>query len=129
MEETSVEIDSNLVSLYGWDIKLEQVALGPTVVGSDAHNGLINRRLAGFKHQMIQRRPHKMLTFQHKSHVAMIIWRQVEIFHTVSQGTFTTISDNLRVNGGDVIHGPYLISQTQWHLTVATYSHLDGKAK
>ena len=36
VEETSVEIDSNLVSLYGWDIKLEQVALGPTVVGSDA---------------------------------------------------------------------------------------------
>ena len=87
VEETSVEIDSNLISLYGWDIKLEQVALGPTVVGSDAHNGLIKSTIGGFQTPNDPTPTRKMLTLQHKFHVAMIIWRLVEIFHTVSQGT------------------------------------------
>ena len=49
VEETSVETIGNLVSLYGWDIKLEQVALGPSITGSDAANGLITNTIGGFQ--------------------------------------------------------------------------------
>ena len=49
VEEASVEINGNLVSLHGWDIKLEQVALGPLIAGSDAANGLINSTIGGFQ--------------------------------------------------------------------------------
>ena len=49
VEETSVEAAGSLVSLYGWDIRLEQVALGPSITGSDAANGLITSTIGGFQ--------------------------------------------------------------------------------
>ena len=112
VEETSVEIDSNLVSLYGWDIKLEQVALGPTVIGSDAHNGVIKSTIGGFQ------TPNDPTPTPQNADTPAQISRGDD--YLVTSGDFSyslagdglqLISDNLRVNGGDVIHGPYLISQ------------------
>ena len=48
VEETSVEAVGSLVSLYGWEIQ-ERVALGPTITGSDADNGLITSTIGGFQ--------------------------------------------------------------------------------
>ena len=112
MEETSVEIDSNSVSLYGWDIKLEQVALGPTVVGSDAHNGLIKSTIGGFQ------TPNDPTPTPQNADTPAQISRGDDYLATGGDFSYSIvgdglqlISDNLQVNGGDVIHGPYLISQ------------------
>ena len=119
VEEASIETNGTLVSLYGWDIKLEQVALGPTVIGSDANNGLITSTIAGF-----QTPTDPTPTPQNADSPAQVSRGDD---YLANGGTFTysisgdglqLISDNLRVNGGDVIHGPYLISQNPVDLGV-----------
>ena len=112
VEEAPTEITGTLVSLYGWDIRLEQVALGPSPVGSDAANGLLSASIGGFQ-TPIDPTP----TPQNTDSPAQV--SRGDDYRAAS-GTFSysiagdglqLTSDNLRVNGGDVIHGPYLISK------------------
>ena len=119
VEETSVEIDGNLVSLHGWDIKLEQVALGPLIPGSDAANGLINSTIGGF-----QTPNDPTPTPQNADSPAQVsrgddyLANGGSFSYSIGGDGLQLISDNLRVNGGDVIHGPYLISQSPVALNI-----------
>ena len=112
VEEAPTEITGTLISLYGWDIRLEQVALGPSPVGSDAANGVISTSIGGF-----QTPSDPTPTPQNADSPAQVSRGDD---YRASSGNFSysiagdglqLISDNLRVNGGDVIHGPYLISK------------------
>ncbi len=112
VEEAPTEISGTLVSLYGWDIRLEQVALGPSPVGSDAANGVISKLIGGF-----QTPSDPTPTPQNADSPAQVSRGDD---YRASGGSFSysiagdglqLISNNLRVNGGDVIHGPYLISK------------------
>ena len=112
VEETSVEASGPLVSLYGWDIKLEQVALGPSMTGSDAANGLITSTIGGFQ------TPNDPTPTPQNSDSPAQVSRGDNYLATggsfsygIAGDGLQLISDNLRVNGGDVTHGPYLISQ------------------
>ena len=112
VEETSVEAIGSLVSLYGWDIKLEQVALGPSITGSDAANGLITSTIGGF-----QTPDDPTPTPQNLDSPAQVsrgdnyLATGGSFSYNIEGDGLQLISDNLRVNGGDVIHGPYLISK------------------
>ena len=112
VEEALIETNGTQVSLYGWDIKLEQVALGPTVMGSDANNGLITSTIAGF-----QTPTDPTPTPQNADSPAQVsrgddyLANGGTFSYNISGDGLQLISDNLRVNGGDVIHGPYLMSQ------------------
>ena len=111
--ETAVETIGNRVSLYGWDIKLEQVALGPSITGSDAANGLITNTIGGFQ------TPNDPTPTPQNSDSPAQVSRGDNYLATGGSFSYSIggdglqlISDNLKVNGGDVIHGPYLISQS-----------------
>ena len=112
VEETSVEAVGSLVSLYGWDIRLEQVALGPSITGSDAANGLITSTIGGF-----QTPNDSTPTPQNSDSPAQVsrgdnyLATGGSFSYSIAGDGLQLISDNLRVNGGDVIHGPYLISK------------------
>ena len=112
VEETSVEAAGSLVSLYGWDIRLEQVALGPSITGSDAANGLITSTIGGF-----QTPNDPTPTPQNSDSPAQVsrgdnyLATGGSFSYSIAEDGLQLISDNLRVNGGDVIHGPYLISK------------------
>ena len=73
------------------DIKLEQVALGPTVAGSDAHNGLITSTIGGFQ------TPNDPTPTPQNADTPAQMSRgddylaTDEIFHTASQGRFTNL--------------------------------------
>ena len=112
VEETAVETNGTLVSLYGWDVKLEQVALGPSITGSDAANGLITSTIGGFQ------TPNDPTPAPQNSDSPAQVSRGDNYLATGGSFSYSIagdglqlISDNLRVNGGDVIHGPYLISK------------------
>jgi hypothetical protein len=112
VEETSVEAVGSLVSIYGWDIRLEQVALGPSITGSDAANGLITSTIGGF-----QTPNDSTPTPQNSDSPAQVsrgdnyLATGGSFSYSIAGDGLQLISDNLRVNGGDVIHGPYLISK------------------
>ena len=112
VEETSVEAVGSLVSIYGWDIRLEQVALGPSITGSDAANGLITSTIGGF-----QTPNDSTPTPQNTDSPAQVsrgdnyLATGGSFSYSIAGDGLQLISDNLRVNGGDVIHGPYLISK------------------
>ena len=111
--EAPIETSGTLVSLYGWDIRLEQVALGPSPIGSDAANGLISKSIGGF-----QTPNDPTPTPQNADSPAQVSrgddYRATSgsFSYSIAGDGLQLISDNLRVNGGDVIHGPYLISKT-----------------
>ena len=113
VEEAPTETSGTLVSLYGWDIRLEQVALGPSPVGSDAANGLISASIGGF-----QTPTDPTPTPQNTDSPAQVSrgddYRAQggSFSYNIAGDGLQLISDNLRVNGGDVTHGPYLISKT-----------------
>ena len=117
--EKSAEINGNLVSLYGWNIKLEQVALGPSPAGSDAANGLINSTIGGF-----QTPNDPTPTPQNADSPAQVsrgddyLANGGSFSYSIAGDGLQLISDNLQVNGGDVIHGPYLISQSPVALNI-----------
>ena len=112
VEEAPTEITGTLISLYGWDIRLEQVALGPSPVGSDAANGVISTSIGGF-----QTPSDPTPTPQNADSPAQVSrgddYRAASgsFSYSIAGDGLQLISDNLRVNGGDVIHGPYLISK------------------
>ena len=112
VEEAPTEITGTLISLYGWDIRLEQVALGPSPVGSDAANGVISTSIGGF-----QTPSDPTPTPQNADSPAQVSrgddYRATSgsFSYSIAGDGLQLISDNLRVNGGDVIHGPYLISK------------------
>ncbi|MDC3298805.1 hypothetical protein OAV31_01015, partial [bacterium] len=49
VKETAAQTSDSTASLYGWTIGLEQIALGPSIAGSDAANGLIASTIGGFQ--------------------------------------------------------------------------------
>ena len=110
--EAPIETSGTLISLYGWDIRLEQVALGPSPVGSDAANGLVSKSIGGF-----QTPNDPTPTPQNADSPAQVSrgddYRAASgnFSYSIAGDGLQLISDNLRVNGGDVIHGPYLISK------------------
>ena len=112
IEEAPTETTGTLISLYGWDIRLEQVALGPSPVGSDAANGVISTSIGGF-----QTPSDPSATPQNADSPAQVSrgddYRAASgsFSYSIAGDGLQLISDNLRVNGGDVIHGPYLISR------------------
>ena len=112
VEEAPTEITGTLVSLYGWDIRLEQVALGPSPVGSDAANGVIPTSIGGF-----QTPTDPTPTPQNADSPAQMSrgddYRSTggSFSYSIAGDGLQLISDNLVVNGGDIIHGPYLISK------------------
>ena len=112
VEETSAAAVGSLVSLYGWDIRLEQVALGPSITGSDAANGLITSTIGGF-----QTPNDSTPTPQNSDSPAQVsrgdnyLANGGNFSYSIAEDGLQLISDNLQVNGGDVIHGPYLISK------------------
>ena len=112
VEETSPETVGTLTSLYGWNIRLEQVALGPSAAGSDAANGLISTTIGGF-----QTPTDPTPTPQNADSPAQVsrgddyLPNGGSFSYSIAGDGLQLITDNLRVNGGDVIHGPYLISQ------------------
>lgn len=113
VEEKSVEINGNLVSLHGWDIKLEQVALGPSPSGSDAANGLLNSTIGGFQTPNDPTpTPQNADSPPQVSRGDDYLANSGSFSYSIAGDGLQLISDNLRVNGGDVIHGPYLISQS-----------------
>lgn len=112
VEEKSTETNGTLISIHGWDIRLEQIALGPSPVGSDAANGSVSTSIGGF-----QTPTDPSPTPQNADSPAQVSRGDD---YRASGGSFSysiagdglqLISDNLRVNGGDVIHGPYVISK------------------
>ena len=112
VEETPLETVGTLASLYGWNIRLEQVALGPSVAGSDAANGLISTTIGGF-----QTPTDPTPTPQNADSPAQVsrgddyLPNGGSFSYSIAGAGLQLITDNLLVNGGDVIHGPYLISQ------------------
>ena len=112
VEETAPEAVGTLASLYGWNIRLEQIALGPSPAGSDAANGLIPTTIGGFQ-TPIDPTP----TPQNADSPAQVsrgddyLPNGGSFSYSIAGDGLQLISDNLQVNGGDVIHGPYLISQ------------------
>ena len=112
VEETSVESAGSLVSLYGWDIRLEQVALGPSITGSDAANGLITSTIGGFQTPNdATPTPQNLDSPAQVSRGDNYLATGGSFSYSIAEDGLQLISDNLRVNGGDVIHGPYLISK------------------
>ena len=112
VEETSVEAIGSLVSLYGWDIRLEQVALGPSITGSDAANGLITSTIGGFQTPNDPTpTPQNLDSPAQVSRGDNYLATGGSFSYSIAGDGLQLISDNLRVNGGDVIHGPYLISK------------------
>ena len=112
LEETSIETSGALISLHGWDIKLEQVALGPTTAGSDAANGLIASTIGGFQTPSDPTpTPQNADTPAQVSRGDDYLTNGGSFSYRIAGEGLQLISDNLLVNGGDVIHGPYLISQ------------------
>jgi len=113
VEETAVQTTGTMASLYGWTIGLEQVALGPSIAGSDAANGLITSTIGGF-----QTPNDSTPTPQNADSPAQVsrgdnyLATGGSFSYSIAGDGLQLISDNLRVNGGDVIHGPYLISQS-----------------
>ena len=112
VEETPPETVGTLASLYGWNIRLEQIALGPSAAGSDAANGLISTTIGGF-----QTPTDPTPTPQNADSPAQVsrgddyLPNGGSFSYSIAGDGLQLITDNLRVNGGDVIHGPYLISQ------------------
>mgnify|MGYP001210356733 CR=1 FL=1 len=112
VEEAQPETVGTLASLYGWNIRLEQVALGPSAAGSDAANGLISTTIGGF-----QTPTDPTPTPQNADSPAQVsrgddyLPNGGSFSYSIDGDGLQLITDNLRVNGGDVIHGPYLISQ------------------
>ncbi len=112
VEETPPETVGTLASLYGWNIRLEQIALGPSAAGSDAANGLISSTIGGF-----QTPTDPTPTPQNADSPAQVsrgddyLPNGGSFSYSIAGDGLQLITDNLRVNGGDVIHGPYLISQ------------------
>ncbi len=112
VEETAVETNGTLISLYGWEVKLEQVALGPSIAGSDAANGLITSTIGGF-----QTPSDPTPTPQNADSPAQVsrgddyLPTGGSFSYSIAGDGLQLITENLQVNGGDVIHGPYLISQ------------------
>ena len=112
VKETSVETNGNLVSLFGWDVKLEQVALGPLIGGSDAANGLITSSIGGFQTPNDPTpTPQNADTPAQVSRGDDYLANGGSFSYSLTGDGLQLISDNLRVNGGDVVHGPYVISQ------------------
>jgi hypothetical protein len=112
VEETPLETVGTLASLYGWNIQLEQIALGPSTAGSDAANGSISTTIRGF-----QTPTDPTPTPQNADSPAQVsrgddyLPNGGSFSYSIAGGGLQLITDNLLVNGGDVIHGPYLISQ------------------
>jgi hypothetical protein len=112
VEETQPETVGTLASLYGWNIRLEQVALGPSAAGSDAANGSISTTIGGF-----QTPTDPTSTPQNADSPAQVsrgddyLTNGGSFSYSIDGDGLQLITDDLRVNGGDVIHGPYLISQ------------------
>ncbi|MEK9710205.1 MAG: hypothetical protein VW456_08175, partial [Alphaproteobacteria bacterium] len=112
IEETAAQTSGTTASLYGWTIGLEQVALGPSIAGSDADNGLITSTIGGF-----QTPNDPTPTPQNSDSPAQVsrgdnyLATGGSFSYSIAGDGLQLISDDLRVNGGDVIHGPYLISK------------------
>ena len=112
VEETPPETVGTLASLYGWNIQLEQIALGPSTAGSDAANGSISTTIRGF-----QTPTDPTPTPQNADSPAQVsrgddyLPNGGSFSYSIAGDGLQLITDNLLVNGGDVIHGPYLISQ------------------
>jgi hypothetical protein len=112
VEETPLETVGTLTSIYGWNIQLEQIALGPSAAGSDAANGLISKTIGGF-----QTPTDPTPTPQNADSPAQVsrgddyLPNGGSFSYSIVGDGLQLITDNLLVNGGDVIHGPYLISQ------------------
>ena len=113
VDETLPETVGTLASLYGWNIRLEQIALGPSATGSDAANGLISTTIGGF-----QTPTDPTPTPQNADSPAQVsrgddyLPNGGSFSYSIASDGLQLITDNLLVNGGDVIHGPYLISQS-----------------
>ena len=130
VKETSVETNGNLVSLFGWDVKLEQVALGPLIGGSDAANGLITSSIGGFQTPNDPTpTPQNADTPAQVSRGDDYLANGGSFSYSLTGDGLQLISDNLRVNGGDVVHGPYVISQNPVALNSGDKFLLTGKAK
>ena len=112
VEETPLETVGTLASLYGWNIQLEQIALGPSTAGSDAANGSISTTIRGF-----QTPTDSTPTPQNADSPAQVsrgddyLPNGGSFSYSIAGDGLQLVTDNLLVNGGDVIHGPYLISQ------------------
>ena len=113
VKETAAQTSDSTASLYGWTIGLEQIALGPSIAGSDAANGLIASTIGGF-----QTPTDPTPTPQNADSPAQVsrgdnyMATEGSFSYSVAGAGLQLISDDLRINGGDVIHGPYLISQS-----------------
>ena len=112
VEEIAPETVGTLASLYGWNIRLEQVALGPAPAGSDAANGLISTTINGFQTPVDPTpTPQNVDSPAQVSRGDDYVPNGGSFSFSIAGDGLQLISDNLRVNGGDVIHGPYLVSQ------------------
>ena len=112
VEEVASETVGTLASLYGWNIRLEQIALGPSPAGSDAANGLISTTISGFETPIDPTpTPQNIDSPVQVSRGDDYLPNGGNFSYSIDGDGLQLISDNLRVNGGDVIHGPYLISQ------------------
>ena len=94
------------------------MALGPTVIGSDANNGLITSTIAGFQTPTDPTPTPQNADSPAQVSRGMIIckWWHFHIQHL--RGRFAIDLRHRWVNGGDVIHGSYLISQNPVDLGV-----------
>ncbi len=119
VDEAQPNMVGTVAKLHGWDIHLEQVALGPAAVGSDAANGLISTLIGNF-----QTPDDSTPTPQNADSPAQVSrgdgYRATggSFSYSVASDGLQLISNNLTVNGGNVVHGPYLISQNPVELNV-----------
>jgi hypothetical protein len=112
IDETQPETVGTLASLYGWNIQLKQVALGPSAAGSDAANGLISSTIGGFQTPTdVTPTPQNADSPAQVSRGDDYLPNGGSFSYSIAGDSLQLITDNLQVNGGDVIHGPYLISQ------------------
>ena len=81
--------------------------------GSDAASGLINSQIGGFQTPVDPTpTPQNADTPAQVSRGDDYLANGGSFSYSIAGDGLQLISDNLRVNGGDVIHGPYLISQS-----------------
>ncbi len=111
VEEDTLASSGTTTSLYGWKIGLEQVSLGTFVTGSDAATGLITTTIGGAT------TPNDPTPTPQNTDSPAQVSRGDDYLasggtfsYSISGSSLILTSDNLTLNGGDVAHGPYLIS-------------------
>jgi len=114
------------VSIPGWTIEKSQVALGPHPVGSDA-GGAVSNSIGGFN-TPTDPTPTPSYLGQISRGDDYLPTSSGTFNYGFNDGSMRLYSQSLTVNGGDVTHGPYIVSDSSVALSVGDKVSFNWKA-